>query len=55
MTLNTVCPVQMVASGVDGTLLVAVAVPAPPSVIPLLTGALGLLGYGWHRRRQAAA
>jgi hypothetical protein len=54
MTLSTVCPVQMVASGVDGTPLVTVAVPAHPSVIPLLTGALGLLGYGWRKRRQAA-
>jgi hypothetical protein len=30
------------------------AVPAPPSVIPLAIGALGLLGYGWRKRRQAA-
>jgi hypothetical protein len=43
----------------NGTITVipaaTVAVPAPPSVIPLLTGALGLLGYGWRRRRHAAA
>jgi hypothetical protein len=32
----------------------SVAVPAPPSVILLGIGALGLLGYGWRRRRQAA-
>jgi hypothetical protein len=31
------------------------SVPEPASVIPLLTGALGLLGYGWRRRRQAQA
>jgi hypothetical protein len=30
------------------------AVPAPPSVIPLAIGALGLLGYGWRKRKQAA-
>jgi hypothetical protein len=35
--------------------LAVTAVPEPASVIPLLTGALGLLGYGWRRRRQAAA
>jgi MYXO-CTERM domain-containing protein len=37
------------------TVNIVSSVPAPPSVIPLLTGALGLLGYGWRRRRQAAA
>jgi hypothetical protein len=26
-------------------------VPAPPSVITLLTGTLGLLGYGWRKRK----
>jgi hypothetical protein len=31
------------------------AVPEPASAIPLITGALGLLGYGWRRRRQAEA
>jgi hypothetical protein len=31
------------------------SVPAPPSVIPLAIGALGLLGYGWRRRKQAQA
>jgi hypothetical protein len=30
------------------------SVPEPASVIPLLTGALGLLGYGWRRRKQVA-
>jgi hypothetical protein len=34
---------------------VAATVPAPPSVIPLITGALGLLGYGWRKRRQGQA
>jgi hypothetical protein len=30
------------------------AVPEPASAIPLITGALALLGYGWRRRTQAA-
>jgi hypothetical protein len=36
------------------TVNIVAAVPEPASVIPLLTGALGLLGYGWRRRKQAA-
>jgi hypothetical protein len=35
------------------TVDVVAAVPEPASVIPLLTGALGLLAYGWRRRKQA--
>jgi hypothetical protein len=31
------------------------AVPEPASLTLLATGALGLLGYGWRRRRQVAA
>jgi MYXO-CTERM domain-containing protein len=42
-----------VAFSLDGNLVSSA--PAPPSVIPLLTGALGLLGYGWRRRRRPAA
>jgi hypothetical protein len=44
----------LLSDGVVGT-LITTAVPEPASVIPLLTGALGLLGYGWRKRRQAAA
>jgi hypothetical protein len=33
----------------------ATAAPEPASLTLLATGALGLLGYGWRRRRQAAA
>jgi hypothetical protein len=43
----------LLSDGVVGT-LITTAVPEPASAIPLLTGALGLLGYGWRRRRQAA-
>ena len=32
----------------------ATAVPAPASLTLLGIGAVGLLGYGWRRRRQAA-
>jgi hypothetical protein len=33
----------------------ASAVPEPTSVTLLVSGVLGLLGYGWRRRKQAAA
>jgi hypothetical protein len=31
------------------------AVPEPASLTLLATGALGLLGYGWRKRKQAKA
>ena len=33
----------------------ATAAPEPATLTQLATGALGLLGYGWRRRRLAAA
>jgi hypothetical protein len=33
----------------------ATAAPEPASLTLLGLGALGLLGYGWRKRRQAAA
>jgi len=39
---------------VNGTPAAASAAPEPASLSLLATGALGLLGYGWRRRRQVA-
>jgi hypothetical protein len=38
----------------DGTFTTASAAPEPASLTLLGIGALGLLGYGWRKRRQAA-
>jgi hypothetical protein len=37
------------------TSITAAAVPEPSSVVVLATGAFGLLGYGWHRRKRGSA
>ena len=49
MAASDVSKVQ--ASGIAPA---AIGVPEPASLTLLATGALGLLGYGWRRRRQAA-
>jgi len=30
-------------------------VPEPSSIVLLITGAIGLIGYGWRRKRKQAA
>jgi hypothetical protein len=38
----------------DNDTISATSLPEPASLTLLVTGALGLLGYGWRRRKQAA-
>lgn len=44
-----------IATGFAAESQLATVVPAPPSLMLLVTGAVSLLGYGWRRRKLALA